>query len=412
MDNDKEKEKRKKKEGAINSAITGAAYEDIQRYGDAAKQHYAAYSGIDNEAGKALSKGLKQIAKEKVNEEYEFQNIHQQAGFSAEVKDVARSNAENIIHGDPVRKIRTDDLGRVNDPLYDTVLLDINGDIIEGSGAQMKFLGASERDPKGVGDSKRALEKLQQKKFEKYLEHDAKIVVPSDQYDQIIEEAKNKIENLSRQLDNQKKAGNEEQVQNLQKRIAKLEKIRKNLRKSSVSSKEAVFAREHPVLSTAGDVAQLSHRAGLQTAANAVKIGGSVSIVQNLVSVCKGETEPEDAVLNVAKDTVSTAALGYGTGAAGAALKGAMQNARSNTVQAISKTNVPGTIVAVTVTASKTLARYFKGEIDGLECLEVLGEQGTGMIASSMFAVVGQAAIPVPIVGAMIGSMVDYFLKN
>ena len=39
-------------------------------------------------------KGLKQISDEKVNPDYEYQDIHQQAGFSAEVKDVARENAE------------------------------------------------------------------------------------------------------------------------------------------------------------------------------------------------------------------------------------------------------------------------------------------------------------------------------
>ena len=176
-------------ENVINAGIAGAAYETVQRYGDAAKQHYVAYSGQDNEFGNNLVKGLKQISREKVNPDYEYQNIHQQAGFSAEGKDVARTNAEKIINGDSTRKIRTDDLGRVNDPLYDTVTIDSNGNIIEGSGAQMKFLGASENDPMGEGNAARALEKLQSKKFQKYIDADAKIDVPSDQYEGIIQEA-------------------------------------------------------------------------------------------------------------------------------------------------------------------------------------------------------------------------------
>lgn len=53
-----------------------------------------------------------------------------------------------------------------------------------------------------------------------------------------------------------------------------------------------------------------------------------------------------------------------------------------------------------------------KGEIDGTECLETLGEQGTGMIASSMFTVIGQAVIPIPIVGGLIGSMIGYTLSS
>lgn len=409
--NEKE-EKRYKREDLLNAGVAGAAYETVQRYGEAAKQHYVAYSGVDNETGNALAKGLKQISKEKINPDNRFQNIHQQAGFAAEIKDVARSNAESIINGDPGRKIRTDDLGRVNDPIYDTVTIDANGNIVDGSGTQMKFLGASESDPSGAGAAARALKKLQSVKFEKYLDRDVKIGVPSDQYDEIIQEANAKIESLSRQLERQRNAGNTEQIQKLQKRIEKLEKIKKNLRKSSVSSKEAVFARLHPELSTAMDVAKISHRAGVQAAEMGALIGGSVSIVKNLASVCKGETEPEEAVLNVAKDTATTAAVGYGTGFTGTTLKGAMQNSKSEYMRALSKTNVAGTVVAVSVAATKTMTRYFKGEIDGVECLETLGEQGTGMVSSAMFSVVGQAVIPIPVVGGLIGGMVGYALSS
>lgn len=409
--NDKDK-KEQRVEDLKNAGVAGAAYESVQRYGAAAKQHYVAYSGQDNEIGKNLVKGLKQISEEKVNPDYKYHNIHQQAGFSAEVKDVARTNAEKIINGDSTRKIRTDDLGSVNDPLYDTVTIDAEGNVIDGSGAQMKFLGASENDPTGEGNAARALEKLQSKKFQKYLDADAKIDVPSDQFDKIIQEANNKIDNLSKQLENQKQAGNTEQVKRLQEKIDKLEKIKKNLRRSTVSSEEAVFARLHPGLSTAIDVAKVSHRAGVETAKTSAIIGGSVSIVKNLVSVCKGEEEPEEAIKNVAKDTATTAAVGYGTGFTGTALKGAMQNSGSEYVRALSKTNIAGTVVAVTVSATKTLSRYFKGEIDGVECLETLGEQGTGMISSAMFAAIGQIVIPIPAVGGLIGGMVGYAISS
>jgi hypothetical protein len=47
-----------------------------------------------------------------------------------------------------------------------------------------------------------------------------------------------------------------------------------------------------------------------------------------------------------------------------------------------------------------------------VKCFETLGEQGTGMISSAMFAVVGQAAIPIPVVGGLIGGMVGYALSS
>ena len=178
------------------------------------------------------------------------------------------------------------------------------------------------------------------------------------------------------------------------------------------TSDEAVFARLHPGLSTTIDIAKISHRAGIQTAETAAIIGGSVSIVKNLVSVCKGESEPKEAVINVAKDTASTTAVGYGTGFVGTALKSVMQNSKSQYVQALSKTNIAGTLVAVSVSVTKTLTRYFKGEIDGVECLETIGEQGTGMVASAMFSLIGQIAIPIPVVGGMIGGMLGYALSS
>ena len=236
---EKEKEREKEREnqerrleGLRNAGIAGGAYETVQRYGAAAKEHYVAYSGQDNEAGKTLSKSLKSISKEKINSDYKYQNEHQQAGFSAEVKDTARDNAERIIHGDSNRTVRTDDIGRVNDPLYDTVEIDANGNVIDGSGTQMKFVGASQSDPTGEGDAARALSKLQSKKFEKYLDADAKIKVPSDQYDKMIQEADNRIEKLSKQLEKQKASGNTEAAQKTHKQIENLQKIKKNLRKS------------------------------------------------------------------------------------------------------------------------------------------------------------------------------------
>ena len=88
----------------------------------------------------------------------------------------------------------------MNDPLYDTVSIDNNGNIVKETGAQMKFLGASAKDPLGKNDAIRALEKLKTKKFEKYLDNDILIDVPENQYDQMIEEASSQLDGLSKQL--------------------------------------------------------------------------------------------------------------------------------------------------------------------------------------------------------------------
>lgn len=396
-------DKKQKRENIVNAGIAGASAEAVQRYGSAVKEHVVAYTGSDNEAGVNLVKSLKSIAAEKVHPDYEYVNLKQQAGFSAEVKETANSNANSIINRSQSRKVRTDDLGRVNDPLYDHVMIDEAGNIIAGSGSQMKFVGGSPQE---------ALEKLTSKKFSKYLENDVKIEVPSDYYDGIKEEASKKIAELQAQMNDQIAKGNENAANQLKNRIEDCEKIQTSLRKSTVSNKDAMFARKHPMISTAKEIAKVSHQAGIETAQTAGIIGGGVSIVKNIVAVVKGDEEIKDAIGNVVKDTATSVAVGYGTGFTGSFIKGMMQNAGSETVQVLAKTNLPGVVVAVAVSATKTMQRYFKGEITGLECFEELGEQGVGMLSSSLFAVIGQAVIPIPVVGGIIGSMLGYAIAS
>ena len=114
-----------KKDNSFDNIVLGnMSAEVVDRYGSAIKEHFVAYSGVDNEAGIELTKGLKEISQYKVNPENKYSNLKQQAGFSAEVKHVARKNAENIINKTGERVVRTDDIGRVNDQLYDHVTYD------------------------------------------------------------------------------------------------------------------------------------------------------------------------------------------------------------------------------------------------------------------------------------------------
>ena len=407
------KDEKERHDDLKNAVISGAAAETVQRYGAAAKEHFVAYSGVDNEAGKTLAKGLKSVSQERINPQYRYRNIHQQAGFSAEIKDVARENAKNIINGSADRKIRTDDLGRVNDPLFDHVKLDANGNPIKGTGAQMKFIGASEKDPTGAGAPKRAFTKLEKNKsFQKFLDNDAKIEVPSDYYDGMQQAADARLEKLQKELSKMQERGDTEQQKNLQAKIDKVQKIKQNLRESSLTSDEAVEARLHPAWSTAKDVTKISHEAGLNGAMFGATIGGTTAVVRNAVALVQGKVELDEAAKDVAIQTAGSAAMGYGTTFVGAALKGAMQNSTNEGVRTLAETNLPGTVVAVSVSTAKVMAKFVSGEIDGRECLEELGESGTTMVASAMFATIGQIAIPIPVVGGMIGGMVGYALAS
>lgn len=383
---DKDEMKREDKT-AVNIGISSAVAETVQRYGSAAKEYYVAYSGVDYEAGKTLAKGLKQVAQSKVNSEYEYANLRQQAGFSAEIKSVADTNAKNIIKGMSERKIRTDDLaeelgGGVNHPLYDTVIMDANGKPLWTTGTQMKFVGSN---------PEAAFKALCKPGWEKYQKNGAKLEVPSEYYDGIIEAADKEIGRLHKQIENQAKVGGDTEI--LKAKLENCKSIRQNLVKSGLSNEDAMYARLHPRLDTAKKVAEISHGAGVGAAKTGVAVGGSISIVRNLVAVVKGEKDMEDAVGDVVADTAEAGLVGYGTGATGAALKGFMQNSSIEGLRTLAGTNLPGTVVTATIAIGRTMGRYFKGEIDGAECLGELGEQGTGMVSASVFSVVGTSVV-------------------
>ena len=154
------------------AAISGSAYDNVQRYGSAVKEHIKAYTGIDNEnLNDSLKKGLKDMSKYKVNAEYVESNLKQQAGFASEVKYQARQNAEHIIKGDKVRVQNTDlkYSGKYNE-LYDHVVK--NGNIVVDA-QQMKFVG---------NNANECIDKLLGKDFDKYYQADATFTIPSDYF--------------------------------------------------------------------------------------------------------------------------------------------------------------------------------------------------------------------------------------
>ncbi len=410
-ESDNTKENKRLQEGLERSVIEGAAAETVQRFGNANKQHFVAYSGVDNEVGKKLTKGLKEISEYNVNPDYETQNIKQQAGFSAEIKANARKNADRIINKENVRSSRTDDLGSVNDPLYDLVDVDENGSIIAGSGAQMKFVGAS---PDAL------LDKLNSKKYQKYLDADAFLDIADDDYEALMGVNGSKgiidqrIDSLKKQLENAEKKGNSDLANAKREQIEKYEKIKKNLRKSGVTREEAIEARLHPELSTAKDIVKISHKAGVEQAKYGAAIGGSISIIKNVVACAKGEKDPGEAAQSVVLDTGKGAATSYATAFVGSTVKGMMQNAGSSYVRSLAKTNLASGLVTTTISVGKTMKRYISGEIDGSECIEELGENGVGEIGACMFSSIGIAVVPstapaiLGVIGGIAGATFGY----
>jgi len=311
-----------------NVGLAGASTEVVQRYGSAVKEHLVAYDGMDNETGKPQNLSLKKISQWKGKDNPK--NIKAQAGKAAEVKEAARRNAEAIISGKNTRTVRTGDIqkqpygeggnlgntiGSEADQIHDIVDVDSAGKPIVGTSYQMKFEGKNPDE---------ALNALLKEDHQKYFDNNEKIAVPSDFYEGIKESADKRIREVEKQIDAIKsvKSDDKELLAKKKQELEKLKSIRdgKSIKKSIVSNKAAEVATTNAKLSTAKDIAKISHRAGVEAAQNGAVISGGMSIVRNIVAVTKGEKEPEEAALSVLKDTGTGTVVSYATAFTGSVI--------------------------------------------------------------------------------------------
>lgn len=387
----------------MGKALEGAAVETVQRFGSAIKEHLAAYAGDREKPADGNSrppKTLKSIAETPTSNEFREQNIAQQAGFSAEVESAARKNADNIIAGKDTRFKRYDDVKHVsNDPIVDIVEVDDLGKPIIGSEAQMKFVGSSPKE---------LLNALKSKEYAKYRDAGVIMDIPDDYYDVLMGDGPDGINEQIRKrqvkLDGDRLTG-KNSPESIQQQIDDLKQIKKSLRKSGLTKSEALYAREHPKRMVAKDVAKVANKAGLRQARNGALIGGGVSLIRNMVACINGSIEPAEAARNVGVDAGLAAAFGYVTAFSGAAIKGAMQNASSEYLRSLPRTNVAATMVSTVTDVSKVVALYCRGEITGAACIERLGQQGMGQLGGVMGVAVAMAAIPADsaFMAAMVG---------
>lgn len=145
---------------------------------------------------------------------------------------------------------------------------------------------------------------------------------------------------------------------------------------------------------------------GWQGAKSAGTLTAAMSSMNNIVAVIKGEITPEDALKNVAKDTGKSAVTAFGVTGTTAVVARTLSGANSPFVRSLVKSNVPGQVVSVVMATGGTLMKFCKGEIDTKECIKELGQTGISTLTTGYAMAVGQAVIPIPVIGAAVGAMV------
>ncbi len=408
------KKDREKNSNIANATIVGAVSEESVLYASANKEYLAI---LDD---KTLGRTLEGISEYKVNPKYQYRNINQQAGFSAELKEQAHANAQNILMENKEKLVQYDNLSmdqkaqirerfpdyatpNKNHELVDYVMVDRKGNVISNTLTQSKFVGRNGAE---------CFEKFLSKDYEKYLKNGVKMEIPKDFFGDFQKEANIKIKSLESQIAKQKSFGDFQKAAKLEEKLQKCKTIKANTRSASITKEEAIYARNHPTLSTAKDMASHSHQAGMNAAGVGVLVSGVVSLITNLCECVTKGKDPKEAIKHTAIATLKGGAYSYGVAFSSSLLGSVMQNSANKVIQSLGKSSAPAMIVGACVANVTVFARYFSGKIDEAELCKQLGRTNTSLLSGGAMAVAGQALIPIPVVGALIGGFVGAALSE
>lgn len=396
-------EKKNKQSELVNIAISSGLYENTQRYGQANAEFLKGLRGVDNITDDIFDRSLRKIYTYKISNE---NNIKQQAGFSAEVASVAKKNAKAIIEGKPSRFARSEDIAKYGKNHNTIDIIELIGEN-EISTSQMKFVSNTDELLKkiacGEGEGKNNLSR--------YLDVD-KLEVPTDQVEHMKKRCREQANSFRQQAKCVQEDGNKELAEKFLKRADNYEVLETKIVDSGVSTQEAIEYRLHPELATLKDIGGISHRAGIEGAKFGMVIGGSISLVTNIISVYSQDKNFNEAVLDIATTTATSAGVGYLTSFSGSAITAFMQQSQLGVIRDLSKTNIPAMVISTCLATSQSIKKYIINEIEAEELFEELAQTAVSNLSSAGFAAIGQLAIPIPVLGGLIGGMVGYTISN
>lgn len=155
-----------------------------------------------------------------------------------------------------------------------------------------------------------------------------------------------------------------------------------------------------------GHMGEAFVQSGFQAAEEAALMTACLSGARNIVAVIKGEKTTEEALRDLARDTVASGGTAFALGGSVTVIARSLSSASSPLVQNLVKAGLPGKVVSGVMAAGGTLLQYGQGKITAAECITQLGNTGCAAVWTGYAAAAGQVLIPIPFVGAMVGSLV------
>jgi len=164
---------------------------------------------------------------------------------------------------------------------------------------------------------------------------------------------------------------------------------------------------------SAKNIFETGNEAGIGGMRDSAIVVSTVSGIQNIVSIIKGEKTAKEAIVDTAKDTGKAAATGYGFSSALTVISHTLSYSSSSFIRALAESNVPGHVITAVMITGDTVKQYAEGKISTKQCMNKLQEKASVFAGGTVGgAIGGQILVPIPIVGAAVGSLVGSVLSS
>ncbi|NVZ10363.1 hypothetical protein HW932_13945 [Allochromatium humboldtianum] len=234
-------------------------------------------------------------------------------------------------------------------------------------------------------------------------------LAPSDQFEKIKELLRKRIDSGALKAEDY-----EQTLRNIEESLK-----HENVSSSGTTYQEALNATD---VKTAQDIADKfklksaltdMHESGKRAGKVGALLTGSISAVTGVHSLHKGEIEVGELLSRVAVDS----AKGYATGYVVTAMSKGITYSTTyllgeSVARSFARSNAPVAIAAGVVNASKSFVAYINGDIGGEQLLDEVSHTAITSTSSFYYGALGQVAIPIPIIGALVGAGVGYFIGN
>lgn len=154
------------------------------------------------------------------------------------------------------------------------------------------------------------------------------------------------------------------------------------------------------------------HQSGIEAAKIGASMSANISILTGLVDLSQNNIDGHELSARVICDTAKSATSAYLTTAGSKALVHGLAKAGASqaSINVLSKSNAHVAIAAGIVKSGQSVVSYLNGNIDEKQLMNEISETATISASTFYYGALGQAIIPIPVVGALIGSTVGYFI--